>query len=162
MSVLEGSIIRVCERYGVEAFRTKDTGVWCHSPPSPDYGHSQGRAYSTADPNSGGDKKIGSIGIHLRRNITSHGIAINITNEVMQYFNMIDACGLGKGVTSLEEMGVSGRTREDVEKYWVGVLAEELEGDVYKLRDIGELEEIWGLKRGEILHLMIQSDLHDI
>ena len=136
MNTLESSIIQVCAEYGVEAFRTKDTGVWCL-----------------------GDMKIGSIGIHLRRNITSYGVGINITNEVMEYFNMIDACGLGKEVTTLEQQmeGVVLK-REAVEKKWVQYLAEELEGDMYKLRDIGELEEIWGLERGEILDVMIQSE----
>ena len=67
----------------------------------------------------------------------------------MSYFDMINACGLGKGVTTLEQqMGVVVK-REDVEKKWVKCLAEKLEGDVYKLRDVGELEEIWGLEKGE-------------
>ena len=137
MHALESSIIQVCGKFGVNAFRTKDTGVWCST--------------------DAGDKKIGSIGIHLRRNITSHGIGINVTNEVMQYFDMIDACGLGKGVTTLEGMGVK-TTRGDVEQSWVEAMADELEGDIYRLRDIGELEEIWGLKRGDILTVMIRSD----
>ena len=126
--------------YGVTAFRTKDTGVWC----------------STAR----GDRKLGSIGIHLRRNITSHGVGINVTNEVMQYFDMIDACGLGKGVTTLEDMGIN-TTREDVEKNWVEYLAEELDSDIYKLRDVGELEEIWGLEKGEILGVMMRGELEE-
>ena len=70
---------------------------------------------------------------------------------------MIDACGLGKGVTTLEQMGVV-VTREDVEKKWVECLADELEGNVYKLRDVGELEEIWGLEKGEVLDVMIHSE----
>jgi hypothetical protein len=73
---------------------------------------------------------------------------------------MIDACGLGKGVVTLEGMGVM-KTRKEVEKDWVEILGEELEGDVYKVRDVGEFEEIWELKKGEILDVMIQSELHD-
>ena len=103
-------MIRLCEEYGVQAFRTKDTGVWCF----------------TATEQK---RKIGSIGIHLRRNITSHGVGINVTNEVMKYFDLIDACGLGKGVTTLEEMGVK-TEREDVEKKWVDAAAEEFRGNV--------------------------------
>ena len=140
MHALESSIICACAKYGVTAFRTKDTGVWC----------------CTAK----GEKKIGSIGIHLRRNITSHGVGINVTNEVMRYFDMIDACGLGKGVTTLEEMGVN-KKREDVEKDWVECLADELDKYVYKLRDVRELEEIWGLKKGEILTAMMHSELDE-
>ena len=135
---MENSIIRLCEGYGVDAFRTKDTGVWCNT--------------------SEGERKIGSIGIHLRRNITSHGVGINITNEVLQYFDRIDACGLGKGVTTLENMGVN-TTREDIETKWTGLLAEEIEGEVHTLTDVGELEDSWGLKRGEVLDAMLRGDM---
>lgn len=134
---MESSIIRVCADYGIDAFRTKDTGVWCNT--------------------EKGDKKIASIGVHLRRNITSHGVGINVTNEVMGYFDMIDACGLGKGVTTLESMGVT-TTRKEVEKKWVDALSKELEQDVLLLNDVGELEKIWGLNKGEILDVMIRGD----
>ena len=74
---------------------------------------------------------------------------------------MIDPCGLGKRVTTLEDMGVI-TTREDIEKKWVECMAEELDRDViYKLQDIGELEEIWGLKNGEILDVMMQNELYN-
>ena len=107
------------------------------------------------------EKKIASIGVHLRRYITSHGVGINITNEVMNYFDAIDACGLGKGVTTMESMGIKG-TRDDVEKNWVECLTEELEGDVYRVPGVAEFEEIWGLEKGQVLDTMIQSDLHPL
>ena len=139
MHALENSIIRLCKGYGVEAFRTKDTGVWCNT--------------------KAGERKIGSIGIHLRRNVTSHGVGINVTNEVMGYFDMIDACGLGKGVTTLESMGVN-TTREDVEMEWTGLLAEEFGGgEVKTLSDVGELEDSWGMERGEVLDVMLRGDM---
>lgn len=128
----------MCSGYGVEGFRTKDTGVWCNTP--------------------AGERKIGSIGIHLRRNITSHGVGINVTNEVFEYFDRIDACGLGKGVTALESMGVNA-TREEVERRWTGLFAEELEGDVRTLNDVGELEDSWELEHGEILDVMLRGDM---
>ena len=134
-------MIKVCAEYGVEAFRTADTGVWCCT--------------------STGEKKIGSIGIHLRRNITSHGIGLNITNQVLKYFDRIDACGLGKGVTTLEDMGVKVR-REKVESQWTRIMAHELRGQTFRMvKDVGELEEIWGLKEGEIFDVMFRSDLRD-
>jgi len=88
-------------------------------------------------------------------------VGINITNEVLPYFDVIDACGLGKGVVTLEGMGVQ-TTREEVEKRWVREFGEEVEGDVYTLNDLGELEEIWGLKKGEILDVMIRSESNDM
>jgi len=134
-------MIQVCAQYNIKAFRTKDTGVWC----------------STA----AGERKIGSIGIHLRRNVTSHGIGLNITNEVMDYFGRIDACGLGKGVTTLEDFGVN-TSREEVESQWVKIMGEQLNGNVLrKLTGIAELEEVWGLKEGEVFDIMFRSDLRD-
>jgi len=108
-------------------------------------------------------RKIGSIGIHLRRGITSHGIGLNVTNEVLEYFNLIDACGLGKKVTSLEEMGVpvGEETWRDVESSWCEMLGDELERDVIRLQGIAELEEIWGLERGEIMNAMMQSERNE-
>lgn len=138
MHALESSIIRLCKDYGVDAFRTKDTGVWCRT--------------------NTGERKIGSIGIHLRRNITSHGVGINVTDEVLEYFDRIDACGLGKGVTTLQSMGVR-TTREDVERKWTGLLAEELERDIRTLSDVGELEDSWGLERGQVLDVMLRGDI---
>jgi hypothetical protein len=79
---------------------------------------------------------------------------------VLSYFDVIDACGLGKQVVTLEGMGVRA-TREVVEKRWVQEFGEEIEGDVYTLNDVGELEEIWGLKKGEILDVMIKSESND-
>jgi lipoate-protein ligase B len=53
-----------------------------------------------------GDSKIGAIGVHISRNITSHGIAIN-SNVDLKWFSHIVPCGLtGKNVTSiLKETG---------------------------------------------------------
>ena len=88
---------------------------------------------------------------------------MNVTNEVLEYFNLIDACGLGKRVTSLEELGlkVSEGTWRDVETTWCEMLGEELGGDIIQLQGIGELEDIWGLKRGDVLNVMIQSELSE-
>jgi len=38
--------------------------------------------------------KIASIGVQVRHRLTSHGFAINITNEPLSWFNQITACGL--------------------------------------------------------------------
>ena len=141
MHSLESSIIRLCEYYGVEAFRTKDTGVWCNT--------------------RNGEKKIASIGIHLRRNITSHGVGINVTNEVLANFDRIDACGLGKGVITLQTMGRK-TTREEVEEKWTELLAEELKRDVFRLKHIGELAEMWGIEKEKILDILVHRQLEGL
>jgi lipoyl(octanoyl) transferase len=48
-----------------------------------------------------GDSKIGSIGVHLSRGVTTHGFAINVDND-LQPFEWIVPCGLeGVRVTSI-------------------------------------------------------------
>lgn len=54
-----------------------------------------------------GDNKIGSIGIHVRRGITFHGFAFNVSPSLTP-FEWINPCGLkGVGVTSLAAEGVT-------------------------------------------------------
>src|SRR5262245_24614995 len=135
-------MIRLCAGLGVQAFRTKDTGIWCTTP-------------------TGATKKIGSIGLHLRRNITTHGIGLNITNEITPYFDRIDACGLAMGITTLEEMGVL-TSREDVEGQWAEIMGEELGGQLTRpLSDVRELEMLWQLKAGEIYNVMFNDNQRD-
>jgi lipoyl(octanoyl) transferase 2 len=38
--------------------------------------------------------KIGSIGVQVRHRLTSHGFALNVTNEPLPWFSQIVACGL--------------------------------------------------------------------
>ena len=53
-----------------------------------------------------GERKIGSIGVHVSRGITTHGLAINVNND-LQPFEWIVPCGIeGCRVTSLSrELG---------------------------------------------------------
>ena len=50
-----------------------------------------------------GEKKICSIGIHVSRNITTHGFALNVSND-LHYFQYTRPCGLSADVmTSVSE-----------------------------------------------------------
>lgn len=50
-----------------------------------------------------GNRKLGSIGIAVRRSVSFHGLAINITNS-LEPFDWIDPCGLhGVAMTSLRQ-----------------------------------------------------------
>jgi lipoyl(octanoyl) transferase len=53
-----------------------------------------------------GERKIGSIGVHVSRGVTTHGMAINVSND-LQPFEWIVPCGIeGCRVTSLSrELG---------------------------------------------------------
>ena len=53
------------------------TGVWVGTEPPP----------------AGDARKIGSIGIHVSRGITTHGLAINVNND-LQPFEWVVPCGI--------------------------------------------------------------------
>ncbi len=94
--LMEEALIRFCGGYGVPAGRICGlTGVWC--------GLEGGSDCRKDDPGSAAGRKIGAIGIHVSRGITSHGFALNITTDLRE-FMLINPCGIiDKQVTSLEE-----------------------------------------------------------
>jgi lipoyl(octanoyl) transferase len=77
---LEEALIRVCAGFGVTAGRREGlTGVWV------------------------GQRKLGSIGVGVRKWISMHGFAINITRHCLPPFFAITPCGIdGVTMTSLE------------------------------------------------------------
>ena len=92
--MMEEALIRLCGVYGVRAGRIAGlTGVWCGL-----------RDSSTLDDlDAGGERKIGAIGIHVSRGITSHGFAFNVTTNLGD-FQLINPCGItDRPVTSLEK-----------------------------------------------------------
>ncbi len=76
---LEEVLILVLERFGVEGRRNPGwTGVWV------------------------GDQKIASIGVAVRKWVTYHGFALNVTTD-LSHFQSINPCGLSSSVmTSLQ------------------------------------------------------------
>ncbi|HEY8082651.1 MAG TPA: lipoyl(octanoyl) transferase LipB [Solirubrobacterales bacterium] len=92
---LEQVAISSLAEHGVEAKTIEGlTGVWTQ-------GAAPGSAAGAREA-----RKIGSIGVHVTRGITSHGIAINVNND-LQPFEWIVPCGIeGCRVTSLtRELG---------------------------------------------------------
>ena len=78
---LERALIATVAEYGIEAGTIEGlTGVWV------------------------GDSKIGAIGVHVSRGITTHGFALNATAD-LDAFNGIIPCGIvDRGVTSIEAL----------------------------------------------------------
>jgi lipoyl(octanoyl) transferase len=94
---MEEALIRLCAVFGVRAGRIAGlTGVWCGV--KPDGADSE----ALEPPENGPERKIGAIGIHVSRGITSHGFAFNITTDLRD-FSLINPCGItDRPVTSLE------------------------------------------------------------
>ncbi|HLL84969.1 MAG TPA: lipoyl(octanoyl) transferase LipB [Longimicrobium sp.] len=82
-SVEEG-LIRALARFGIEAGRIDGwAGVWLGRKGEPDA------------------RKIGAIGVHLSRWLTSHGFALNVRTN-LAHFGLIVPCGIKEaGVTSM-------------------------------------------------------------
>jgi lipoate-protein ligase B len=80
---LEEALMAALGQFGIEAGRREGyTGVWVQ------------------------DRKIASIGIHVRQWVTWHGFALNVTTD-LSYFDLIVPCGIpGVRMTSMQrELG---------------------------------------------------------
>ncbi len=92
---LERVAIAALADHGVEAGTIEGlTGVWTRGEPP-------GSAAGAAEA-----RKVGSIGVHVSRGVTTHGLAINVDND-LQPFEWVVACGIeGARPTSLgRELG---------------------------------------------------------
>ena len=111
---LEEVMVRASADFGIAAKRVEaQHGVWIDTP--------------------NGEEKLGALGVHLSRWVTSHGFAYNVSTD-LRYFDLIVPCGIaGKGVTSVER--VLGRTVsiEEVRERLVEHFASVFERDVRKM-----------------------------
>jgi len=82
---LEETMIRTAADYGVSARRVEGRhGIWVET--------------------ASGEVKLGAIGVHLSRWVTSHGLAFNVSTD-LRYFDLIVPCGISdKRATSLERV----------------------------------------------------------
>jgi lipoyl(octanoyl) transferase len=83
--MLEEIMTRATADFGIAAERIAGkTGIWVRTPAS--------------------EEKLGAIGVHLSRWVTSHGFAYNVSTD-LRYFDLIVPCGIaGRKATSLEKL----------------------------------------------------------
>lgn len=85
---VEGWVIATLGDFGVAAWRAPGRiGIWTRGP-------------------DGNEAKIGAIGIRIRRWVTMHGFAVNLSPD-LAHFSGIVPCGIADhGVTSLADLGL--------------------------------------------------------
>jgi lipoate-protein ligase B len=97
MRFLEETVIQTLAAFGIHALRDPSpkpaTGVWVQMPP----------ATAHRPPTTDHLSKICALGIKVRRWITLHGIALNVTTD-LSFFTLINPCGLSRPVTSMQKL----------------------------------------------------------
>jgi lipoyl(octanoyl) transferase len=89
---LEEAMIQASAAFGVAAFRVPGrTGVWVQP--------------AAGEPGLAPvEEKLGAIGVHISRWVTSHGFAYNVSSD-LRYFDLIVPCGIpDRRATSLERV----------------------------------------------------------
>jgi lipoyl(octanoyl) transferase len=137
---LEEAMIRTAADFGVVADRLKGApGIWVETPRGPE--------------------KLGAIGLHLSRWISTHGIAFNVRPN-LDHFRWITPCGFtDKGVCSLASLlGEGAPTWEEsadrLEAHLVEQLALELQPSRTPSRSVSALTWRRGRKGPEILMML--------
>ena len=91
---LEGWVIAALAHFGVAAYRADGRiGIWCET-------------------RDGREAKIGAIGVRIRRWVTAHGFAVNISPD-LSHFGGIVPCGIAEyPVTSMADLGIDANLQD--------------------------------------------------
>jgi lipoyl(octanoyl) transferase len=102
--MLEEVMIRTSAEFGVTAHREEGkTGIWVKDEEK-EFTRSSQRAQSSQSREGIAAEKLGAIGVHISRWVTSHGFAYNVATD-LRNFDLIVPCGIaGRKATSLEKL----------------------------------------------------------
>jgi lipoate-protein ligase B len=127
------------KRHGISLHSSEHTGVF-HSPV----------------------EKLASIGMQVRHRLTSHGFAVNITNEPLAWFDRVIACGLEgvqaasvqsareKNIASSEKRGASLSVTDEM-RVLAEMFGEKYDKEVCALEANGPPEIVEEVKRLEVV-----------
>jgi lipoyl(octanoyl) transferase len=96
--MLEEAMIRATAEFGISARREPGkTGVWVEVA-------EDGSSLATRHSPLATSEKLGAIGVHISRWVTSHGFAYNVSTD-LRFFDLIVPCGIAdRKATSLEKL----------------------------------------------------------
>jgi lipoyl(octanoyl) transferase len=164
---LEEVLMRTCTEFGIKTQRIPGlTGVWTAT--------GRGDREEHVGPDApvwvaerklgfGEPAKIGAIGVHISRAVTSHGFALNVNND-LDYFNLIIPCGIrSKPVTSItKELGKRIRVEKVVQSIALNFGAV-FNSQVQWLEKLEALQEKIGVPTrppAELRQLHKEQDIH--
>ena len=92
INIIENSLLEHLKKYSIDCATYRDrVGIWATG--------KNGNKFSK-------EKKIGAIGLRVKKWVTYHGLSVNIKPD-LQYYEYINACGLNNYKnTSLYELGI--------------------------------------------------------
>jgi lipoyl(octanoyl) transferase len=134
---LEEGMLRATSEFGIASRRVLGrTGVWVDVRRDTEDVKEVEELKEAED-----EEKLGAIGVHLSRWVTSHGFAYNVATD-LRYFDLIVPCGIvGKRATSLERLL---RRRVEIAEVAPRVIAHlgEIFGLEMRAASCGELDEM--------------------
>jgi lipoyl(octanoyl) transferase len=138
--MLEEAMIRATAEFGITAGREPGkTGVWVEVAEG-------GSSLATRHSPLATSEKLGAIGVHISRWVTSHGFAYNVSTD-LRFFDLIVPCGMAdRKATSLEKL--LGRSVQESE---VALRIAEHLGEVFglELKNISKKELLVKLEYAE-------------
>ena len=113
--MLEEVMIRTSAEFGISADREAGkTGIWVAGGEKDFTQSAESREESAAE-------KLGAIGVHISRWVTSHGFAYNVSTD-LRNFDLIVPCGIAdRKATSLEKLLGRAVRRRKLRRRWRGI-----------------------------------------